>query len=212
MRHAAVREDTRDVILDASHRLLIRYGYRKMTMDDIAKEAGIGKGTIYLYFRSKEEVALSCADRFNVTAQEELKRIASSDGSPAERLRKMLILRVLIRFDHAQPFAQSLDDIFMALRPAFLVRRERWLNLEEQVFAEVLVEGNVLNAFTIDDPTRTARALLLATNSLMPFSLSPQELGAREEVERKAGDIVDLVLFGVLRRPQTSPIEEQSSR
>ncbi len=200
MRNTAVREDTRDVILDASHRLLVRYGYRKMTMDDIAKEAGIGKGTIYLYFRSKEEVALSCADRFTISVQEELKRIATSSGTPAERLRKMLIHRVLMRLDHAQPFALSLDDIFMALRPAFLARRERWLQLEEQIFADVLVEGNVLNAFKVEDVNRTARALLLATNSLMPFSLSPQELGAREDVERKAGDIVDLVLNGVLRR------------
>jgi len=143
---------------------------------------------------------LSCADRFTVSVQEELKRIAASTGSPAERLRKMLIHRVLMRFDHAQPFAQSLDDIFMVLRPAFLARRERWLQLEEQIFAEVLVEGNVLNAFKVDDVSRTARALLVATNSLMPFSLSPQELGAREDVERKAGDIVDLVLNGVLRR------------
>ena len=38
-------------------------GYRKMTMEDVAKEAGIGKRTIYVHFPSKEEVALASIDR-----------------------------------------------------------------------------------------------------------------------------------------------------
>jgi AcrR family transcriptional regulator len=205
MRSVAVREDLKDVILNASNRLLIRYGYRKMTMDDLAKEAGIGKGTIYLYFRSKEEVALSCADRLTLSVQKELRQIASSEGSPAERIRKMLTLRVLMRFDNAQPYARSLDDIFMALRPAFLARRERWLEAEAQIFADVLIEGHLLGAFAPGDAMRTAHALLLATNSLMPFSLSPQELGAREEIERKVNDVADLTLAGILLRTPAAP-------
>ena len=59
MRAIAVREDISDLILDAADRLLARYGYRKMTIDDVAKEVGIGKGTIYLHFKSKEEIALA---------------------------------------------------------------------------------------------------------------------------------------------------------
>src|SRR5437763_1237801 len=42
-------------ILDAADRLLARYGYQKMTVDDLAREAGIGKGTVYLSFPGKSE-------------------------------------------------------------------------------------------------------------------------------------------------------------
>lgn len=41
-------------ILQATARLLMRYGYDKMTMSDIATEAGISKGAIYLHYTSKE--------------------------------------------------------------------------------------------------------------------------------------------------------------
>lgn len=41
---------TRDRILDAAERLLGRFGYRKMTVEDIAVEARIGNGTVYLSF------------------------------------------------------------------------------------------------------------------------------------------------------------------
>ena len=45
---------TRDRILDAAERLLARFGYKKTTMEDIAREAGLGKRTLYLHFASKE--------------------------------------------------------------------------------------------------------------------------------------------------------------
>ena len=200
MRHAAVREDTRDAILDASDRLLIRYGYKKMTMDDLAREAGIGKGTIYLYFRSKEEVALSCADRMTKVVQSRLREVADEESAPAARIWRMLVMRVLMRFDNVQPFTRSLDDIFMSLRPAFIARREKWLDVEADIFADVLVEGALLGAFHVPEPKAAASAMLIATNALMPFSLSPTELGSRDDVERKAAHIADLLLNGVLKR------------
>jgi AcrR family transcriptional regulator len=45
-----------DRILDAAGELMIRLGYRKVTIDDIARQAGIGKGTVYLHWRTKERL------------------------------------------------------------------------------------------------------------------------------------------------------------
>ena len=53
----------RDAILDATDKLLARYGYKKMTVDDLAQEVGIGKGSVYLHSSCKEEIALSYIDR-----------------------------------------------------------------------------------------------------------------------------------------------------
>jgi len=43
-------------ILDATAMLIVRYGYDKTSVNDIAKEAGISKGAIYLHFDSKDEL------------------------------------------------------------------------------------------------------------------------------------------------------------
>lgn len=51
---ASTNIDRRRRILDAAGRLVIRYGYDKTTVSDIAKEAGISKGAIYLHYTSKE--------------------------------------------------------------------------------------------------------------------------------------------------------------
>jgi AcrR family transcriptional regulator len=55
----------RAVILDAALRVFGQYGYRRTSMDDIAREAGIAKGTIYLSFASKEEVFQALSERLS---------------------------------------------------------------------------------------------------------------------------------------------------
>ncbi|SRR5947209_6090127 len=192
------RVDTRAAILDAADRLLARYGYQRMTMDDLAREAGIGRRTIYLHFKSKEEVALATIDRTIDLLLAELRQVARSEGSPADRVHRMLMARILFLFDRAQNMAHTLDDVYMALRPQYKPHRERYIQGEVEIFAEVLREGQELGVLEVDDPHAVGNALVVATSSLTPFSLSVRELGSRDEVERKIRRIADLLVYGLV--------------
>ena len=194
------KEAVKDAILDATDRLLARYGYKKMTVEDISVEVGIGKGTIYLHFTSKEEIVLSHIDRIVERVKERLREILASDAPAAERLRSMLMTRVLYRFDSIQHYTQSLSDLLAALRPGLMARRAQYFEAEALIFAELLVAGRESGELDFQDEKATARALLQATNGLLPYSLSTTELGAREEVEQRAADIADLVMRGLLNR------------
>jgi AcrR family transcriptional regulator len=199
MRAIATREDIRDLILDATDRLLARYGYKKMTMEDLAQEVGIGKGTIYLHFPSKEEVVLSHVDRIVERLKGRLSELARREGSPAARLREMLLARVLFRFDSVQHYTESLSDLLAALRPGLLTRRRRHFEEEAQIIADVLREGKRGGLFELRDAATTARTLLTATNALLPYSLSARELGKREDVAVETARVVDLLLYGLLK-------------
>jgi AcrR family transcriptional regulator len=191
----------RDRILDATESLLTRLGYRKMTMDDVAQEAGIGKRTIYVHFPSKEEVALASIDRVVDRLTTRLSELAQGDGPPDQRLRQMLLCRILFRFDSVQGYSHRLDGLFESLRPAYMSRRRRYFEEEASIFTNVLAQGRDEGFFACDDPAAMAHTMLLATNSLLPYSLNAQELGRREEVEINAGRIADLILNGIRRRP-----------
>ncbi len=196
----APKEAIKDSILDATDRLLARFGYRKMTVEDIAGEAGIGKGTIYLHFSSKEEVVLSHIDRIVDRLNSRLREIARSDATAAERLSQMLLTRVLFRFDSIQHYTQSLNDLLAVLRPRLLARRAQYFESEAQIFSEVLTSGRQSGELSFDDEHATAHALLQATNGLLPYSLSTTELGEREEVEQRTSDVANLMLRGLLSR------------
>jgi AcrR family transcriptional regulator len=200
MRAIAIREDVRDLILDAAERLLGRYGYAKMTIDDLAREVGIGKGTIYLHFPSKEEVVLSRVDRLVERLVGELRTIAQSRRSAPERLRQMLVTRVLFRFDAARHYAESIDVMLASIRGGLLARREKHFLLEATVLAEVLEEGRRERVLSFRDSTAVAEALILATNALLPYSLTARQLGRRSAVEEKVSNIAALLIDGVRTR------------
>src|ERR1700674_236238 len=197
MRAIAAREDVRDLILDAADRLLARYGYRKMTMDDLALEVGIGKGTLYLHFRSKEEIALARVDRIVDQLNERLREIAGSNASSATRIRRMLLERVMFRFDSVRHYTESLSDVLAAIRPALMVRHQGHFKQEAEIFAEVLTEGRRDEELLFRDVNATARALIVATNALLPNNLSPRELGHRKDVEAEITPIADLLPNGL---------------
>ena len=202
MRNGVQTKEVREAILDATDDLLTRYGYKKMTIDDLAQAVGIGKGSVYLHFESKEEIVLSHIDRIIERTTEQLKSIAQNDKTPDEKLRQMLIKRVLFRFDSVQHYTQSLNDLLAALRPKFLARRKEYFTEESKIFAAVIEEGQKSGVFSDNDALETAEAFLTATNSLLPFSLTTRELGERRDIKEKTLQLADLLLNGLRRREE----------
>ncbi|NOY76570.1 MAG: TetR/AcrR family transcriptional regulator, partial [Calditrichaeota bacterium] len=80
-------EHTKERILQAAARIFGKFGYTKTNIEDIAREAGIGKATIYHYFKSKEDVFLTIvrneAHSLEIRIDEALKKA----GSPQEKLK-----------------------------------------------------------------------------------------------------------------------------
>src|SRR5687768_17305968 len=122
MRAGVATVDVREAILDAANRLLARYGYRKMTVDDLAADAGIGKGSVYLHFSSKEDVVISHVDRIVDRLCLRMEQIAARDEPAAARLKAMLIERVLFRLKAVQHYTEALNDVAAAIRPKLLER------------------------------------------------------------------------------------------
>jgi AcrR family transcriptional regulator len=195
------REDIKDLILNAVDGLLSTYGYGKMTMQDVARQVGIGKGTIYLHFPSKEELVLAHIDRIAEAVVRKLEEIAGSPDPIDRRLRRMLVLRVLYRFDSVAHYSRSLGDLLASVRAPLLARRQAHFEKEAAVLEGVLREGARLGSLDCADPRTASFVLIQSTNSQLPFNLSARELGRREELEDQVGRIADLLIKGLLPCP-----------
>ncbi len=75
--------DKKELILKTAESIFEKYGYAKTSMDDIANEAFIGKGTIYYYFKSKEDIFLELVIKYHRMirdiTEEEMKKCNSFD-------------------------------------------------------------------------------------------------------------------------------------
>src|SRR5215471_12275157 len=66
-------------LLDVASDLLVRWGYRRTTLDDVAREAGVGKGTIYLHWKDKKDLFRAAIWRANHQVSEDLKQRIAAD-------------------------------------------------------------------------------------------------------------------------------------
>src|SRR6476619_5125221 len=86
--------DKREAILRAAIRVFAHNGYFSSKVADIAREAGVADGTVYLYFKNKEDILHSVFDRSVDEAIAEAKKIVETINDPKEKLRHIALLHL----------------------------------------------------------------------------------------------------------------------
>ena len=82
-REVSKRQARAQRILDAATTLILRWGYNKTTIDDIAKQANVAKGTIYLHWKTREELFAALIKREKLEIAEEIKQRIAADPEGA---------------------------------------------------------------------------------------------------------------------------------
>jgi TetR/AcrR family fatty acid metabolism transcriptional regulator len=98
-------DDKRERILKAAVGVFARKGYFGSRVSEIAKKAGVADGTIYLYFRNKEDILVSLFDDLMAEHVEKVKRALPSVPDAESRLRLVAEhhLRERLEFPSAGP-------------------------------------------------------------------------------------------------------------
>lgn len=95
------KQKRKEEIVQAAEEVFISKGFDKATMDDIADQAELSKGTLYLYFKSKEDLHMEVAHKAVSMLTEEAAGIEDGDGSALEKLVKLG--RTTIEFSRKYP-------------------------------------------------------------------------------------------------------------
>jgi AcrR family transcriptional regulator len=77
-------------IIDAAEKRFSQYGFRRVTMDDIASDLGISKKTLYQNFKSKEDIAWAVKERMHRDIDKLLQRSKKEIPDPIERFKKIM--------------------------------------------------------------------------------------------------------------------------
>ena len=79
-----------DQIADAALRLFARYGYKRSSMDDIAREAGLAKATLYLHFKGKDDVFRAMLELLARRVETRCREVMTMEAPFADRLSALL--------------------------------------------------------------------------------------------------------------------------
>ncbi|MFD0415548.1 TetR/AcrR family transcriptional regulator [Streptomyces sp. NPDC127108] len=88
-------------VLDATYTCLSRYGVRRTTMDDIAREMGVSRSAVYQYVRGKDDAVRQLARRLHDRALDRAAAAATADAPPAERIHGILAAKLDLVLDLA---------------------------------------------------------------------------------------------------------------
>ena len=131
---ARLKTQTKELaILDAASRVFAARPFHEVLIDSIASDAGIGKGTIYRYFETKEDLYFATVVHVMEGLAAELERASRAEASAAKKLEAIATL-ILGRFWERRfllPFFQR-DERFPALEVELIKRREPLLRVVQE--------------------------------------------------------------------------------
>jgi AcrR family transcriptional regulator len=148
-------------ILDAAERLIVEHGYEGMTMDQVAAAAGVAKGTIYLYFPSKQSLLAGMqsdvAQRF-VDGPSEM--MSDDSCTWRDRLDALVRRRLEVRLEHRALY----HELFHVNRAR---AGEEPLDQVRAMLAEILTRGTDAGEFDVVDVVLTSDMLLHASGGAL---------------------------------------------
>lgn len=192
------REAKRAVIVTAAATVFARQGFIRTRMADIAVEAEVGKGTLYEYFNSKDELFFAVFDELHRVTIESLRREIELGGSAREMLKRLFATGAILIRQQAEQQAvvldfwavsrgQLLEDRFReACVASYSVYRELTARILEQGQESGEVRGGI-------DASALAVMIVAAFDGLgVQLFFDPQL-----PVERIADTLIDSLCYGI---------------
>lgn len=186
----------REAILEAASRLFRHYGPFKTTVADIAREAGVGVGTVYLEFKSKDAILAALSKIRHERVLTAVERAWGDGSSAAQCLELALNARFEAFVGCADEGAHAVDLVSARCAPIEESNRT-FRQAELALFARLLSGAMERGELAVRHPEDDARALLLMYRAFEP----PQVFrGPSEELRRDLARVHRLVLEGLLPR------------
>lgn len=180
-----MKQNKKDLILDAMQTLMNDRDIQLITVDEIAREAGIGKGSIYYYFSSKSDILTALVERSYSAAIDEGRRLAEDDQMD-------VFTRLEILFKTCLSASKELkrkenQSSLLQLQQSALIHQEFLsflLRSLQPILSNVLAQGDASGQLICPDPQSTARIVLSVLGVALDNHLAPT---SPEEIQNLLG-------------------------
>lgn len=188
----------REIIIDSADRLFNHFGFDKTTMEDIARESGIPRATIYLEFASgKEDVLMACIERYLRQALNAMKELArQARCGRLEALKKAILQYVLDAYDRSTTQHYNLDHIERYSKRARMEMAD-FFQARLEFFCEILRQAAMGGEIPEDCDFMCVAELL--SDGMMPYLPPLANRYSRPVLEKNANTFFAIFLSGLAK-------------
>jgi TetR/AcrR family transcriptional regulator, fatty acid metabolism regulator protein len=183
-------------IIDAAIRVFARNGYYNSRVSDIAREAGIASGTIYLYFRTKEEILVTLFRDRMAAFVAHLRREIAGETDPVAKIRRLVALHFTV-LEQSPALAEVVQVELRQGQKFFRGASAHEVSAYFELIGSVLDEGVAAGRFRADLPVKVATKVLFGAMDQMATSWVLGKRGYR--LVDTAEAVATIFLKGVTR-------------
>jgi len=191
------RDEMRDIIVKSATQVFTRFGFKKTSMDDIARSIRMGKSSIYYYFKSKEEIFQAVVDSEADLLRIKVNKILEGSDDSMSKLRAYVKLRMdlIKQLSNYMEILKNDDLMNLALTEKI---RKKYDDEEVTIIRRILEEGNDKGVFKVKDLNLSSLAIVTAMKGL-EVPLVTSSMGV-ESLNMIIDDMLDILFFGIVKR------------
>lgn len=161
-----MKADKREIILDAAERLMMKTSQNDISVSLIAKEAGIGKGSIYYYFKSKEEIMYAVIERGYRKALHEYFQCIDSSLPAVEKIKMLFFCTIKKEFNDNQ---KNLFRMLHVNEDVVLHNYIKHIAIAEMapILEKLLVQGIEEGTIRTDTPKESAEMIVAVLSFIL---------------------------------------------
>ena len=185
----------RTQIIVTGKELFWKFGFKRVTIEEIAREAGVSKMTFYKYFSNKTELAIVVLDEVFETSLEKVRKLHDEHISPAETLKKILHLKSEGTRDISEEFIKDLYSYPEGELKAYMEKKmqvmlaeivkvyekgkeDGWVRKDLNIPFLMLFTRKIIDMFKEDEMLYyfdSSQDLVMEITNLIVYGISPHE-------------------------------------
>jgi AcrR family transcriptional regulator len=193
------KEEFRKKVIVTAGEIFSHYGFKKTTMDEIARALKMGKSSIYYYFKSKEEIFEEVVLNEANILRNELTTAIKSVESPIDKMRNYVFVRMKT-FEKLSNYYNAIFDKNLDHFDFIETIRVKYDREELAILRLILYHGARKKVFNVKNSEYTALAVQTALKGLeVPLFWKKKEV----DLEDRLNGILDVLFNGILKKPVT---------
>jgi AcrR family transcriptional regulator len=190
------KEEFRKRVVVTAGQIFSRYGFRKTTMDEIAKALKMGKSSIYYYFESKEDIFEAVLLNEANILRNDLTTAIKSVDSPIDKMRNYVFVRMK-SFEKLSNYYNAIFDKDMDHFNFIETVREKYDREELAILRLIVYHGAKMKVFNVVNSEYTAMVIQTTLKGLeVPLFWKKKE----EDIEKRLNAILDVLFNGIVKK------------